>query len=138
MNPKAKSLIPRAKTKTWQEMLQALTGVDLTICPNCGQGRLIRCRLIGSEATPCTHHMGFLMTYCCCGLSLTPPTHSAWQGTIGTRLSQIPSPVPIRACPLPSGLISLPQNIRHSTPHSRPSPQNLRHQPKHLLLNPHS
>jgi predicted RNA-binding Zn-ribbon protein involved in translation (DUF1610 family) len=37
------------KTKTWQEMLQALTGMDLTTCPNCGQGKLIRCRLIGSE-----------------------------------------------------------------------------------------
>jgi FtsZ-binding cell division protein ZapB len=31
-----------SETKTWQEMLQALTGVDLTTCPNCGQGRLIR------------------------------------------------------------------------------------------------
>ena len=40
-----------SETKTWQEMLQALTGVDLTTCPNCGQGRLIRYRLIGSEAT---------------------------------------------------------------------------------------
>jgi len=40
-----------SETKTWQEMLQALTGVDLTTCPNCGQGKLIRRRLIGSEAT---------------------------------------------------------------------------------------
>jgi len=40
-----------SETKTWQEMLQALTGIDLTTCPNCGQGRLIRYRLIGSEAT---------------------------------------------------------------------------------------
>jgi len=40
-----------SETKTWQEMLQAVTGVDLTTCPNCGQGRLIRYRLIGSEAT---------------------------------------------------------------------------------------
>ena len=39
-----------SETKTWQEMLQALTGIDLTTCPNCGQGRLIRYRLIGSEA----------------------------------------------------------------------------------------
>jgi hypothetical protein len=39
-------------TQTWQERLQALTGVDLTICPNCGQGRVIRRRLIGSEAIP--------------------------------------------------------------------------------------
>ena len=32
-------------------MLQELTGVNLTTCPNCGQGKLIRRRLIGSEAT---------------------------------------------------------------------------------------
>ncbi len=38
-----------SETKTWQEMLKALTGLDLTTCPNCGQGRLIRSRLIGSE-----------------------------------------------------------------------------------------
>ena len=38
-----------SKTKTWQEMLKALTGLDLSTCPQCGQGRLIRCRLIGSE-----------------------------------------------------------------------------------------
>jgi hypothetical protein len=38
-----------SEAKTWQEMLLALTGKDLTTCPNCGQGRLIRCRLIGSE-----------------------------------------------------------------------------------------
>jgi hypothetical protein len=40
-----------SETKTWQDMLQGLTGIDLTTCPNCGQGRLIRYRLIGSEAT---------------------------------------------------------------------------------------
>jgi hypothetical protein len=40
-----------SETKTWQEMLQALTGIDLTTCPNCGQGRLIRYQLIGIEAT---------------------------------------------------------------------------------------
>ena len=50
--PKGQELDTPSQTKTWQEMLQALTGVDLTICPNCGQGRLIRCRLIASEATP--------------------------------------------------------------------------------------
>jgi hypothetical protein len=38
-----------SKAKTWQEMLLTLTGKDLTTCPNCGQGRLIRCRLVGSE-----------------------------------------------------------------------------------------
>jgi hypothetical protein len=42
---------PRA-TQTWQERLRALTGMDLTICPNCGQGRLLRRRLIGGEAIP--------------------------------------------------------------------------------------
>jgi uncharacterized protein (DUF983 family) len=31
-------------------MLPALTGLDLTTCPQCGQGKLIRRRLIGSEA----------------------------------------------------------------------------------------
>jgi hypothetical protein len=40
-----------SETNTWQEMLRALIGRDLTICPNCGQGKLIRRRLIGSEAT---------------------------------------------------------------------------------------
>ena len=50
--PKGQELDTPSQTKTWQEMLQALMGVDLTICPNCGQGRLIRCRLIASEATP--------------------------------------------------------------------------------------
>jgi hypothetical protein len=39
------------KNKTWQEMLQALTGLDLTTCPNCGQGRIIRSKLIDSEDT---------------------------------------------------------------------------------------
>ena len=37
------------KAKTWQDMLRALTGVDLTICPHCGQGRIIRTRLTGQE-----------------------------------------------------------------------------------------
>jgi len=37
------------KTKTWQEMMQAVTGMDLTTCPQCGQGRLIRVKLTGSE-----------------------------------------------------------------------------------------
>jgi hypothetical protein len=40
-----------SSTQTWQERLRALTGVDLTICPNCG-GRLLRRRLIDSEANP--------------------------------------------------------------------------------------
>ena len=50
--PKGQELDTPSETKTWQEMLQALTGVDLTTCPNCGQGKLIRRRLIGSEAIP--------------------------------------------------------------------------------------
>ena len=49
--PEDQELDTPSETKTWQEMLQALTGLDLTTCPNCGQGRLIRYRLIGSEAT---------------------------------------------------------------------------------------
>lgn len=40
------------KTQTWQERLQTLTGVDLTLCPSCGQGRIIRRRLILGEAIP--------------------------------------------------------------------------------------
>jgi hypothetical protein len=49
--PEDQKLDTPSETKTWQEMLQALTGIDLTTCPNCGHGRLIRYRLIGSEAT---------------------------------------------------------------------------------------
>jgi hypothetical protein len=48
---KGQELDTPSKTKTWQEMLKELTGVDLTTCPNCGQGKLIRRRLIGSETT---------------------------------------------------------------------------------------
>jgi hypothetical protein len=36
-------------TSTWQDLLRTLTGVDLTRCPNCGQGRVIRTRLTGHE-----------------------------------------------------------------------------------------
>jgi len=39
-------------TNTWQDMLRALTGVDLTLCPNCGQGRIIRTKLTGKETAP--------------------------------------------------------------------------------------
>jgi putative transposase/transposase-like zinc-binding protein len=38
-----------SETNTWQDMLRALTGVDLTLCPNCGQGRIIRTKLTGKE-----------------------------------------------------------------------------------------
>ena len=34
MNLKSQELDTPKETKTWQEMLQALTGMDLTICPN--------------------------------------------------------------------------------------------------------
>jgi len=43
---------PEGDTTTWQDLLRALTGVDLTICPNCGQGRIIRTRLTGQETAP--------------------------------------------------------------------------------------
>jgi len=38
-----------SETNTWQDMLRALTGKDLTLCPNCGQGRIIRAKLTGHE-----------------------------------------------------------------------------------------
>jgi hypothetical protein len=41
-----RNLIDHQETKTWQEMMQALTGIDLTVCPKCGQGRIIRVKLI--------------------------------------------------------------------------------------------
>jgi hypothetical protein len=50
--PQGQKLDTPSATQTWQERLQALTGLDLTICPNCGQGRLLRRRLIGREAIP--------------------------------------------------------------------------------------
>ncbi len=40
-----------SSTKSWQERLRALTGVDLTSSPNYG-GRLLRCRLLNGEAIP--------------------------------------------------------------------------------------
>ena len=49
--PEDQKLDTPRQTKTWREMLQALTGIDLTTCPNCGHGRLIRYRLIESEST---------------------------------------------------------------------------------------
>ena len=41
-----------SETNTWQDMLRALTGVDITLCPNCGQGRIIRTKLTGKETAP--------------------------------------------------------------------------------------
>ena len=50
--PPDQELDTPSETNTWQDMLQALTGVDLTICPNCGQGRIIRTKLTGKETAP--------------------------------------------------------------------------------------
>ena len=47
--PKAQKLDTSKEAKTWQEMLQALTGRDLTTCPQCGTGNLIRFKLSVSE-----------------------------------------------------------------------------------------
>jgi hypothetical protein len=47
--PKGQEIDTSKKTKTWQEMLQALTGRDLTTCPQCGTGNLIRIKLSVSE-----------------------------------------------------------------------------------------
>jgi hypothetical protein len=47
--PKGQELDTSKKAKTWQEMLQALTGRDLTTCPQCGTGNLIRFKLSVSE-----------------------------------------------------------------------------------------
>jgi hypothetical protein len=49
--PKDPELDTPSESKTWQEMLLALTGQDLTTCPNCG-GRLIRCRWLDPDAAP--------------------------------------------------------------------------------------
>jgi len=37
------------EAKTWQEMMRALTGEDFNLCPQCGQGRLIRFQLNNGE-----------------------------------------------------------------------------------------
>lgn len=47
--PEDQKLDTPSETKTWQEMLQALTGRDLTTCPQCGTGNLIRFKLSVSE-----------------------------------------------------------------------------------------
>jgi hypothetical protein len=47
--PHGQELNTSAATKIWQELLRALTGQDLTTCPNCG-GRLLRRRLTSIEA----------------------------------------------------------------------------------------
>jgi Putative transposase/Transposase zinc-binding domain len=43
---------PSQQTNTWQDRLRALTGLDLTLCPTCGQGRIIRTKLTGKETAP--------------------------------------------------------------------------------------
>ncbi len=40
----AKPDIPKV-SKTWQEMMEDITGINLTLCPQCGKGRLVRCKL---------------------------------------------------------------------------------------------
>ena len=46
--PKNRELDTPNGTNTWQDMLRALTGLDLTVCPSCG-ARLIRTKLTGNE-----------------------------------------------------------------------------------------
>jgi hypothetical protein len=50
--PKTREHDTPSDTNTWQDLLRALTGVDLTRCPNCGQGRIIRTRLTGHATAP--------------------------------------------------------------------------------------
>jgi predicted RNA-binding Zn-ribbon protein involved in translation (DUF1610 family) len=52
LNPQNREHDAPSDTNTWQDLLRALTGVDLTVCPNCGQGRIIRTRLTGRETAP--------------------------------------------------------------------------------------
>jgi len=40
--------IPK-ESKTWQEMMEDLTGINLTLCPQCGKGRLVRFKLSGTQ-----------------------------------------------------------------------------------------
>jgi hypothetical protein len=44
----AKPDIPKM-SKTWQEMMQDLTGINLTLCPQCGKGRLVRFKLSDTQ-----------------------------------------------------------------------------------------
>jgi hypothetical protein len=37
------------ESKTWQEMMEDLTGTNLTLCPQCGKGRLVRFKLSGTQ-----------------------------------------------------------------------------------------
>jgi len=40
---------PKARSLIWQKMIQTITGLDLTTCPQCGKGNLIR--FIAATAT---------------------------------------------------------------------------------------
>jgi hypothetical protein len=40
--------IPK-ESKTWQEIMEDLTGINLTLCPQCGKGRLVRFKLSGTQ-----------------------------------------------------------------------------------------
>ena len=44
----AKPDIPKV-SKTWREMMEALTGINLTLCPQCGKGRLVRFKLSDAQ-----------------------------------------------------------------------------------------
>jgi hypothetical protein len=37
------------ESKTWQEMMEDLTGINPTLCPQCGKGRLVRFKLSGTQ-----------------------------------------------------------------------------------------
>jgi hypothetical protein len=49
--PKNREHDTPSDTNTWQDLLRVLTGIDLTVCPNCGQGRIIRAKLTSNDTT---------------------------------------------------------------------------------------
>ena len=56
----AKPDIPKV-SKTWQQMMEDLTGINLTLCPRCGKGRLVRFKLTDASAFTIAPNMGFIM-----------------------------------------------------------------------------
>ncbi len=46
--PPERTEIPK-ESKTWQEMMEKLSGINLTLCPQCGKGRLVRFKLSGTQ-----------------------------------------------------------------------------------------
>ncbi len=42
---------PVPDSETWQELLQRLTGVDVTLCPTCKEGHLVRVQLVPRATT---------------------------------------------------------------------------------------